>query len=158
MVKNTEKIKIISCILILLCLFFAAQIVFSFFFKKEKRVGEDSFPDTGEPIEPVFSSVEIQPYSYYADVVGQRNLFSLQKSSSVAEATAGQASGDSNTNVSSLRLVGIILTDTPQAVFEDSQTQETFFVKQGESLKGAELKEILDRKVIMEGQTFELSR
>ena len=85
---------------------------------------------------------EPKPSSYYTMPVQQRNIFGNSSSIPVVDA----ASVPELTR--NLKLVGIILDNTPEAIIEDTEGKQTFFLKKGESFKGAMIEEIQEKKVM----------
>ena len=57
-----------------------------------------------------------------------------------------------------LKVVGIIWSDAPQAIIEDSQDAKTYLLNRGSKIKGARVKDILKDRVILsyDGQQVEL--
>lgn len=97
---------------------------------------------------------EPQPFEYYSDIVKARDIFSLE-----AENPAPVTSEDNTATVvpeknitdmtSSLKLVGIILSGEPEAVFENQQNQETVFLQKGARINEAVVEEIREGVVTL---------
>ena len=78
--------------------------------------------------------------------MGARNVFTLTPSSSGTSGGATAKLGPTSTNV---KLVGIIWSDHPQAMLEDTQEQKTYLLGPGEQIGDVTIKKILQDKVIL---------
>jgi hypothetical protein len=98
----------------------------------------------------------------YLQEITQRNIFSLPEPPSPAAATAAQAAAVPVARLQGLadqvKLVGIIWSEAPQAILEDSTSGRTFLVNRGGKVKDARVKDILKDRVILsyDGQEIEL--
>ena len=142
-------------LVIVIALFFLYIVYIFFFTGQDPRAvltqAEKSFQK--EEFEKIVVA-EVRPSAYYTLPVQQRNIFG--NSSSVPVIAA--ASVPELTR--NLKLVGIILGKTPEAVIEDTEGKQTFFLKKGESFKNAIVEEIQEKKVILlvGGQRIELAQ
>ena len=140
-------------LLIVIVLFFL-YIVYIFFFtgqdpKATLKQAEKSFQK--EEFEGIVA-IEPKPSIYYTAPVQQRNIFG-DSSSALVVAAASVPELTRN-----LKLVGIILGKIPEAVIEDIEGKETFFLKKGEGFKNTVVEDIQEKKVILlvGGQRVEL--
>ena len=106
----------------------------------------------------------IKPLSEYENAIAGRDIFhpAWLPSEPVLGPTA-LAQPDSpaaSEFLQTLKLVGIILDKDPQAIIEDRQTQNTFFLHSGEDIKGAKIEAIHKGKVSLNygGQIVELAQ
>lgn len=76
--------------------------------------------------------------------VKKRNVFTLLPSKEQA-----QASVDIGLTLGNLKLVGILWSDNPQAMIENSKEQKTYFVSKGDKIGDIEVRSILRDKVIV---------
>ena len=102
------------------------------------------------------SSSAAKPYEYYSDVIGKKNLFKSEFTSSPVN--IGQAAGAPEDIVSSLNLIGFVSGEKRQAIIEDKKSGKTYFLYKGDNLSGYEVIDVLEDKVILEGggRTLEL--
>lgn len=101
----------------------------------------------------------LNPLSLYVREIGQNNIFSL--SEPVAPAPVAQQPVVDETlkaMVKTFRVVGIIWSDIPQAVIEDTKEGRTYSLVRGNLLKDVRVKEILRDRVILsyDNQEIEL--
>ncbi len=102
----------------------------------------------------VESLIEPQDLTYYAQSVASRNLFSAE--TAALEESAPRI--DVMQRIAKLKLQGIITEPDPQAIIEDQQTNQIYFLSVGGCIGDIELKAILDGKVKVyySGQEIEL--
>ncbi|MFH1245469.1 MAG: hypothetical protein V1662_03205 [Candidatus Omnitrophota bacterium] len=93
--------------------------------------------------------------SYYTQPVQSKDLFTVTP----AESAYTSALPSLAEVTSKLKLQGVISQPNPQAIIENVQTKETFFISPGERIGEIELKEILPSgvKIIYQGLELELS-
>lgn len=106
------------------------------------------------PGETAISSGAVSP-SYYTQPVQSKDLFTVTP----AESAYTSALPSLAEAASKLKLQGVISQPNPQAIIENVQTKETFFISPGECIGEIELKEILPAgvKIIYQGLELELS-
>lgn len=107
------------------------------------------------PAEPLTEQVSSGDFSEYENIFRRRNIFEA------GSARSPLASEDSPTGFDlsgRYRLVGLIVDQHPQIIVEDQTTNETTFLKPGDSLEGAVLEEIQDGRALFvyNGQRMEL--
>ena len=105
--------------------------------------------------------VEAKPLSYYEEIVAQRDIFntSFQKT---APTTGPQTTTQTVQPVNPLQnvtLVGVVMDDEPQAIIHNQNTNETFFLKKGESTDGVVVENIVEEKVTVQfqGESIDLT-
>ena len=84
-----------------------------------------------------------KPYSYYSQYIDSRDIF---EESFLSDKDSDASLGS---NLSDITLVGIVLDDIPQAIFEHNKDQETYFLKEGDSIEDIKVEEITEGKVIV---------
>jgi len=122
--------------------------------------------------EPGMAKVEPEPtivkplksYSDYAQTIAQRNIFELPTFPSVIQienppvvVPSGENPPPSNVSsavdfIKKLKLVGIVLDATPEAIIEDTQAKQTLFLHPGELIDDAIVEDIQESKVILKYQ------
>jgi len=104
----------------------------------------------------------LRPLSYYEEKAARRDLFNLSSSTQDPGISGGpnHVPGDDLPEIRNLQLKGIMLDQNPQAIIQDPVSSQSFFVYQGDRIKGAVVKHIDVEKVVLEyqGQTIELIR
>ena len=107
----------------------------------------------------------LEPLTIYLQEIKQRNVFALTAAlQSAAGAGAGAAAQTTSSPTekpsftSTLKVVGILWSDTPQAIIEDSKENKTYLLNRGSKIKEARVKEILKDRVILsyDNQEIEL--
>lgn len=103
----------------------------------------------------------LQPNSYYLEKTSVRDIFSPY-AEKVKEAPKKQEEKQAVPQApgltENLRIVGIAWADEPEVIIEDSRILRTFFLKEGDAIRGGTVKKILQNKIILEykGQEAEL--
>jgi len=97
---------------------------------------------------------EPKPYTYYTLPTVERNIFQAPYANPKGAAPVSNVPELTK----NLKLVGVVLDRDSQAVIEDAEGQQTFFLKKGEQVRGAIVDEIKESKVILlfGGQRVEL--
>lgn len=117
-----------------------------------------STPQTAEDLGlPVFA---LKPWNYYEEQVNHRNIF-IQKMMTDPQVPAEtQAKETVPEFFRNLKLTGIVIDGNPQAILQDPQSRESFFVHEGEGIKDAVLNKITTERVVLEyhGQLIELKQ
>lgn len=149
-VKNANPV--LAVILIILLIYFLADIIYNPYRGKEAELEFDAARETIGVKEKTHS---FEPYSYYAAGTGGRNIF-LPQESDVPAAQSGPPAEEISANLS---LIGIIAGDRPQAIIEDKKTGKSYFLYKGGSVGQAKIIDIMEDRVLMEyrNETFELA-
>ncbi|HQP91089.1 MAG TPA: type II secretion system protein N [Candidatus Omnitrophota bacterium] len=97
---------------------------------------------------------ELAPLSIFTQEISQRNIFALPEAEVKTAVTQSAEQTQTTAEVAAdatadLKLVGIIWSDIPQAMIEDSKEQRTHLVSRGNTIKDARVKEILKDRVIL---------
>lgn len=101
----------------------------------------------------------LNPLSLYLSEIGQHNIFLLSQTAAPPPVPQQPAVSDAlKAMIQTFRVVGIIWSDVPQAIIEDSQEGRTYFLNRGSLLKDVRVKEILRDRVILsyDNQEIEL--
>ena len=85
----------------------------------------------------------LSPLDYYLSQIGGKDLFSPQR----IELMKAEGEISSSEPSTGLKLVGVDWGGNPVALIEDTQTQKTYFVKKGESIKELKVLEIFRDRV-----------
>lgn len=158
--EQSTFIRVLNGALILLCFFFTGYLIVYNVrsFRAERDEGRSSSHDANLVVESRspqdIQSVEQKPFEYYAEQIIRRDLFRTAKPPAVQSTVVDPAL------TSNLKVVGIILDESPQVVIEDLKTNQTMFLKKGDQLRGAIVEEIQESKIILlyEGQRMELGQ
>ena len=161
-ISDQDWLTRINNVLMLVVCISAVYFFAKTFWINQKQADELSFEDKGAIVEPVTQNnlaVEQKPLDYYLSIVEKRNIFntSFEPAAAKKEAMPTQAIQEDPRN--SLRLVGIVMDQKPQAIIEDSQSKETFFLFKGDKINEVLIEDIFENKVVLSygGQRFELT-
>ncbi|MFH0940353.1 MAG: hypothetical protein V1840_00670 [Candidatus Omnitrophota bacterium] len=92
---------------------------------------------------------QLDPLSMYLQEITQRNIFSLPESVDQAAAKKAEPKVELKSLIDGLKVVGIIWSDAPQAIIEDSRDGKTHLLNRGSKIKDARVKDILKDRVIL---------
>lgn len=100
----------------------------------------------------------LDPLAVYLQEITQRNIFSLADApSEKAAPTILQESPVKQPKIAeSLKVVGIIWSEVPQVIIEDTKEQKTHLLSRGGTILGARVKEILKDGVILSYDSQEI--
>ncbi len=105
------------------------------------------------------SLLQAKPYTYYTAPIEERDIFEtpFSPTKKVAETQVVSNIPELTKN---LRLVGIVLDGNSQAIIEDVEAKQTFFLHQGEGIRGSVIDEIQESRVILlyQDQRVELTQ
>lgn len=91
----------------------------------------------------------LDPLTVYLQVITHRNIFALAQPAKETAPVSPQTSEELKSLVDTLKLVGIIWSQAPQAIIEDTKEGRTYLLNRGGKLKNARVKEILKDRVIL---------
>ena len=97
----------------------------------------------------------LKPREYYEQLADQRNIFQFALPAPVEDSPASSPDTATIPQVNELnKLVvsGVILDRVPQAVLKDPATKESFLLKEGETVRGSSVRQILEDRVILDYQ------
>lgn len=159
--SNEEQKKTKISFLILINYFFIISAIMLFsYFAYELSIAKRDFPGDLVQIQPRARSKQDEgfiqshkPFSDYEIQFSRRDLFE-QPQDSIAEDP-----GEINF-IKHLRLVGIVLGETSEAIVEDTQAKTTLFLREGDRVGEIEVIHIQQGKIIFSYQqeTLELSQ
>lgn len=138
-----------------LSIIFLSFLVYVFFIQKQEAWSSpvtESQIVTGEDNSMKEVIVPDKPYEYYEAQFKRRDIFGLA-SSETADDTAKIAGFNQL-----LKVVGTVLANPAEAIIEDIQTKETFFLNPGDMLREARVQTISEGEVIFlyNGKTIHL--
>jgi len=93
----------------------------------------------------------------YVKMSKQRDIFSREQHATV-EGVAVADKPDAPRTKTDLQLVGIYFSEEPEVIIEDKTEKKTYFLKEGDNIKGIKVKSIRQDRVILEsdGMDWEL--
>jgi type II secretory pathway component PulC len=103
----------------------------------------------GSSLENPIQGGKQKPLSFYVQKFENKDLFNTSLYQTNPTSAAVVNSAEQNPT-QSLKLVGIVLDDKPQAIIEDLNSQQTLFLHVGDSIQDAKVKQILEGKVIFQ--------
>lgn len=117
----------------------------------QKIIAESAIAETGSNVDQGLMNLDT---SKLAEETKNRNIFSF----SPPAAEAGMIMTQTTFMVTNLKLVGILWSDNPQAMIEDTKEQKTYFVSSGDKVGEVTVKKIFRDKVIIgkDSQEWEL--
>jgi len=103
----------------------------------------------------------LDPLQVYIQEVASRNVFSLPQA---PPRTASESGGRTSLNseiesfIQNLKVTGIMWSETPQAIVEDTKAGRTYLLNRGSKINDLRVKQILKDRVILsyDGQDIEL--
>ncbi len=157
--------RLLAAVILALMIYGAAEILFV----KEGRIPQTD--DLGEesPAGPIVGDSQpgARAYDYYAEVIQGKDIFrplveEEEERPAVHEEPREDrraAPLDPEALTRDLKLVGVVLDETSEAIIEDNKTRETHFLKEGEMINGVRVEKILEGRVILRtgGETIELT-
>ena len=146
--ERSDFLKIINRLLLIAIggLIGYMGITYLLFPKKEEAAVPSAAaePVSREVASKALSLIERKPFSFYQETIARRDIFQAPWEKSQEKGAAPLVEDLSK----KLKLVGIVLDQKPQAVIEDQETHQTYFLSPGESIGGARLEELQEGKVI----------
>ena len=158
--KRTVKISIalINNVLIVACSLIICFSIFNFIFnKKDISKFLDTIPTTGYSSKPESDIAKLRPFLHYLALVQRRNIFRPIRL--IADIDESKQNKETLQDLlKDLVLVGISWDKQPQAMIESKKTNQTYFLRAGESINNLRIESILENKVIFvyEGEKGEL--
>ncbi len=93
---------------------------------------------------------QLDPLSIYLQEITERNIFALPEEPKEAPKVKNAGpSVEFKSLVDGLKVVGIIWSNAPQAIIEDSKEGRTYLLNRGSKVKEARVKDILKDRVIL---------
>ncbi len=159
--NESDALSLVNNILMIVCLVAGTYLVYQYIHKQEKEaVALQPGGQTNDKRNKFSLMNDVdRPFDEYLAMLEQRNIFEMPWEKSkpqetpVAAAPAPQLS-------ESIRVLGIVLDNQPQAILEDVKTSQTVFVSVGQTISDAVVEEIREGKVIFNyhGQKVELTQ
>lgn len=91
-------------------------------------------------------AVDVKPYSYYQQEFNSRDIFESPINKKPEEPNPAPSIPELTKN---LRLVGIVLDREGEAIIEDLEVKQVFFLRKGDRIRDATIDEIKESKVIL---------
>ncbi len=163
--------KILNIFFILLLGILVSYAVSQFWVPGKKldqiKITQDHVQNNSVENDAALSLGNIKPFSFYSEQIQKRDIFQLyvpvleQKpvdTEVLQEQIDPQNVHNPTEFVQNLRLVGIVLDQTPEAIIEDLQTNETLFLHKGDQIREGVIEEIQESKVVFNyyGQHVEI--
>ncbi|MFC1704075.1 hypothetical protein ACFL1E_04765 [Candidatus Omnitrophota bacterium] len=149
------KFKIVQKALIVVIVVSFIYILFVFL----TPFGLESKQPVVTEVEPESTQVQIetaQPFSYYSEQFEKRDIFK----SRFFDTGDLESYGTDNLEklLSAIKVVGIIVDETPQVIIEDTKEKKTYFLNEGDFFNQFLVEEIQEGKAILslEGEQIEL--
>lgn len=148
--KNSFKkfnLKLANKVIIIICAIITVVWVFNFLStgiklsKRFKQITMSGAVSTQEEQKAQKIDVGIEEATAQAS---RRNMFTLMPSKEEA-----QAAVDVGLTLGSLKLVGILWSDSPQAMIENTKEQKTYFVSKGDKIGDIDVRNILKDRVVV---------
>lgn len=92
---------------------------------------------------------QLEPLSMYLQEITQRNIFALPEIVVQVVAKKAGPAVELKNLIDGLKVVGIIWSDAPQAIVEDSRNGKTHLLNRGSKIRDARVKDILKDRVIL---------
>jgi len=157
----SKRISLINRVLIVVSLGLLGYVFMKWFFVEDKHVKDIKFEknvSAEEPFAILKQKSDIKPFSHYAEKFKDRDIFdtSFKGNKTPAENLIPVVMDPTRR----LKLVGIILDSHPQAIIENVQTKQTFFLSEGDSFEDITVKEIKESKVVLvyQGQSYDMEQ
>jgi len=92
---------------------------------------------------------QLDPLSVYLQEITQRNIFALPEDVPLVAVQKVEPAVELKKLTDGLKVVGIIWSDAPQAIIEDSKDGKTRLLNRGSKIRDARVKDILKDRVIL---------
>ena len=158
--KSAVNLKTANQVVLTLCLLITGYLFVDFWLGLPNAGMVNRLERAARQIDIGNISIEaLNPLALYLREIGQNNVFSLPEPPPPKPAQQEPTASEALKNmVSTFRVVGIIWSDAPQAIIEDTKEGRTYFLNRGSRLKEVRVKEILRDRVILsyDNQEIEL--
>lgn len=156
--ESQKAFRFLNKFLVAACLGLLAYVGYELVFVKPQGATASRDFDT-TAIDPVVKEApfeqiafaQTKPYTYYTAPIEERDIFESPFSTTkkIEEVKLTSSIPELTKN---LRLVGIVLDSNSEAVIEDLESKQTFFLHQGDGIRGSIIDEIQESKVILRYQ------
>lgn len=92
---------------------------------------------------------QLKPQEFYLQEITGRNIFALVEPPPPAPVSPAAGNQVVESIITAYRVVGIIWSESPQAILEDTKANTTQLVNRGTTFKGVRVKDILKDRVIL---------
>ncbi len=146
--------NIIKVLAFLAFVYMSFNFIYAFFAPKNIVLPKEPSlsPDSGQAIE----KEEPRPLDFYLGQGASRQIFS--NSQAQKDEGLGAQAQIAEESLKDLNLVGVLLSETPQAMIEDKKLQKTYSVSTGQFIGDYKVEEIREGKVVLSrgGQRYEI--
>ena len=152
--ETVDIIKTANAVLLGLCVLFGGIIVYKTIFVK-KNMGHLSVENSSVSRDGLVWSVPAaKSFGDYETDLSQRDLFDRYQAQAVVPegSTEVSVTPQSVNDLANLQLIGVWVDKAPQAVLQDTQTKETFFLIKGDAFKNAVVDDVQEGKVTFDYQ------
>ena len=148
-----RALRTLNQVMVLIILVLAGYLLY-IFISSQNKVDDFVVDKDSSEVNEVASLKERRnkPYEYYAKEIEARDVFSRPEPEKEEEKKIVPESVDLS---KSLRLVGIVLGDIPEAIIEDIKSKKIFFLHQGDEILEGRVQSIKEGKVILDYKGFE---
>jgi type II secretory pathway component PulC len=159
--KKTITLKAVNQAIVALCVLTSLYLIFDFWMGMPNSSMIQRLEKAAKKANVGNISIEaLNPLSLYLNEATQHNIFSLAEPAAPEVPVPAQpaVSETLKNMVQTFRVVGIIWSDVPQVIIEDSKEGRTYSLNRGSMLKDVRVKEILRDRVILsyDNQEIEL--
>jgi type II secretory pathway component PulC len=155
--KKIES-DVVNKVLIVLCVLMIAYSVIDFMHSRKdisdlhKEASKTEYIETKKP-----DISKLRPFLHYLALIQRRNIFSPIGAMKIIDEVKERRESLQNL-LKDLVLVGISWGEEPQAMIENKNLNQTYFLREGEVINNLKIESILENKVIMsyEGEKGEL--
>jgi len=157
-IKINLNLELANKILTVLCVLLVVYSIFDFIFNSKDV---EKFYNKAAALKFIKQEekdiVTLRPFLYYLTLVQRRNIFSPVELVNAVDQSKERKKALQDL-IADLKMVGISWGEEPQAMIESKKTNQTYFLKKGETINGLKIEEILTNKVILsyEGEKGEL--
>ena len=152
-----DRLRFTKGVLVVILLCLAGIFVYDLTLAPALEIASLGAEATGSGMEPQAGQAA-KPLSFYTNAIGRRDLFRATDIAATAGPAPAGTEDEIKKSLEKLELLGILLDDKPQAVIEDKETEKTYFLYEGDTIRGAVVEKILKGKIVLKhsGRTFEL--
>ena len=148
--ETVDIIKTAGTILLGLCVLFGGIIIYKLIFVKKNltRLPVETLGKAHEEL-PAWSVPPAKSFGDYESSFSQRDLFDkYQDRTAAPESSASTPIAPQSVNeLANLQLIGVWVDEVPQAVLQDTQTKETYFLIKGDTFKSAVVEDVQEGKI-----------
>ncbi|MFH1476429.1 MAG: type II secretion system protein N [Verrucomicrobiota bacterium] len=153
-----RRIEVINRVLAIFLIVLLCGFVYTFVFSRTsmKKTMRNLARPPVRVSKPLNHEAFLSPEEY-VKISRQRDIFSYEQHAAAEDSTIAEKSTALQAKTD-LHLVGIYFSEQPEVIIEDKAEKKTYFLKEGENIKGIKVKSIRQDRVILEsdGMDWEL--